>query len=123
MSVLSPFVNFKSSINDNVNKVGAVLLAPAYACILDSILVTNKTNGSIKVSVNIIRSSISFFLMENLTIAPNQSFDLLNQFSTTQGQSASVIYLHANDILFGQSNAISNFFSCVVSYRELTEIS
>ncbi len=122
MSAAYPFVNFKSAIQDGINNAGAVALNSAYACILDSIIVSNKTNGVVLASLNIIRevSSVptSYYLLEKFKLLPYQSFDFL----ASQGQTSSVVYLQPNDVLFAQSDAISNIFSVVVSYRELTEI-
>jgi hypothetical protein len=122
MSVSYPFVNFKSAIQDTINNVGSVVLNSAYACILDSIIVSNKTNGVILASLNIIRemSSVptSYYLLEKFKLLPYQSFDFL----AAQGQTSSVVYLQPDDVLFGQSDAMQNVFSVVVSYRELNEL-
>lgn len=122
MSVSYPFVNFKSAIQDAINNVGSVVLNSAYACILDSIIVSNKTNGVILASLNIIRemSSVptSYYLLEKFKLLPYQSFDFL----AAQGQTSSVVYLQPDDVLFGQSDAMQNVFSVVVSYRELNEL-
>jgi len=122
MSVSYPFVNFKSAIQDAINNVGSVVLNSAYACILDSIIVSNKTNGVILASLNIIRevSSVptSYYLLEKFKLLPYQSFDFL----AAQGQTSSVVYLQPDDVLFAQSDAMQNVFSVVVSYRELTEL-
>ena len=122
MSVSYPFVNFKSAIQDAINNVGSVVLNSAYACILDSIIVSNKTNGVILASLNIIRevSSVptSYYLLEKFKLLPYQSFDFL----AAQGQTSSVVYLQPDDVLFAQSDAMSNVFSVVVSYRELNEL-
>ena len=117
-----PFVNFKSAIQDAINNVGSVVLNSTYACILDSIIVSNKTNGVILASLNIIRevSSVptSYYLLEKFKLLPYQSFDFL----AAQGQTSSVVYLQPDDVLFAQSDAMQNVFSVVVSYRELNEL-
>ena len=122
MSVSYPFVNFKSAIQDAINNVGSVVLNSAYGCILDSIIVSNKTNGVILASLNIIRevSSVptSYYLLEKFKLLPYQSFDFL----AAQGQTSSVVYLQSDDVLFAQSDAMQNVFSVVVSYRELNEL-
>jgi len=122
MSVSYPFVNFKSAIQDAINNVGSVVLNSTYACILDSIIVSNKTNGVILASLNIIRevSSVptSYYLLEKFKLLPYQSFDFL----AAQGQTSSVVYLQPDDVLFAQSDAMQNVFSVVVSYRELNEL-
>ena len=122
MSVSYPFVNFKSAIQDAINNVGSVVLNSAYACILDSIIVSNKTNGVILASLNIIREvegiPTSYYLLEKFKLLPYQSFDFL----AAQGQTSSVVYLQPDDVLFGQSDAMQNVFSVVVSYRELNEL-
>jgi len=122
MSVSYPFVNFKSAIEDAINNVGSVVLNSAYTCILDSIIVSNKTNGVILASLNIIRevSSVptSYYLLEKFKLLPYQSFDFL----AAQGQTSSVVYLQPDDVLFAQSDAMQNVFSVVVSYRELNEL-
>ena len=122
MPLSYPFVNFKSAIQDTVNNVGSVVLNSAYACILDSIIVSNKTNGVILASLNIIREvegiPTSYYLLEKFKLLPYQSFDFL----AAQGQTSSVVYLQPDDVLFAQSDAIQNVFSVVVSYRELNEL-
>ena len=122
MPLSYPFVNFKSAIQDTVNNVGSVVLNSAYACILDSIIVSNKTNGVILASLNIIREvegiPTSYYLLEKFKLLPYQSFDFL----ATQGQTSSVVYLQPDDVLFAQSDAMQNVFSVVVSYRELNEL-
>ena len=122
MPLSYPFVNFKSAIQDAINNVGSVVLNSAYACILDSIIVSNKTNGVILASLNIIREvegiSTSYYLLEKFKLLPYQSFDFL----ASQGQTSSVVYLQPDDVLFAQSDAMQNVFSVVVSYRELNEL-
>ena len=122
MPVSYPFVNFKSAIQDAINNVGSVVLNSAYACILDSIIVSNKTNGVILASLNIIREvesvPTSYYLLEKFKLLPYQSFDFL----ASQGQTSSVVYLQPDDVLFAQSDAMQNVFSVVVSYRELNEL-
>ena len=122
MPVSYPFVNFKSAIQDAINNVGSVVLNSAYACILDSIIVSNKTNGVILASLNIIREvdgvPTSYYLLEKFKLSPYQSFDFL----ASQGQTSSVVYLQPDDVLFAQSDAMQNVFSVVVSYRELNEL-
>ena len=122
MPLSYPFVNFKSAIQDAINNVGSVVLNSAYACILDSIIVSNKTNGVILASLNIIRevSSVptSYYLLEKFKLLPYQSFDFL----VAQGKTSSVVYLQPDDVLFAQSDAMQNVFSVVVSYRELNEL-
>lgn len=122
MSVSYPFVNFKSAIQDAINNVGSVVLNSAYGCILDSIIVSNKTNGVILASLNIVREvegiPTSYYLLEKFKLLPYQSFDFL----AAQGQTSSVVYLQPDDVLFAQSDAMSNVFSVVVSYRELNEL-
>ena len=122
MSVSYPFVNFKSAIQDAINNVGSVVLNSAYGCILDSIIVSNKTNGVILASLNIIREvdgvPTSYYLLEKFKLLPYQSFDFL----ASQGQTSSVVYLQPDDVLFAQSDAMQNVFSVVVSYRELNEL-
>ena len=122
MPLSYPFVNFKSAIQDAINNVGSVVLNSAYACILDSIIVSNKTNGVILASLNIIREvdsvPTSYYLLEKFKLLPYQSFDFL----ASQGQTSSVVYLQPDDVLFAQSDAMQNVFSVVVSYRELNEL-
>ena len=122
MPLSYPFVNFKSAIQDAINNVGNVVLNSAYGCILDSIIVSNKTNGVILASLNIIREvegiPTSYYLLEKFKLLPYQSFDFL----AAQGQTSSVVYLQPDDVLFAQSDAIQNVFSVVVSYRELNEL-
>jgi hypothetical protein len=122
MPLSYPFVNFKSAIQDAINNVGSVVLNSAYACILDSIIVSNKTNGVILASLNIIREvedvPTSYYLLEKFKLLPYQSFDFL----AAQGQTSSVVYLQPDDVLFAQSDAMQNVFSVVVSYRELNEL-
>jgi len=99
-----------------------VALNSAYGCILDSIIVSNKTNGVILASLNIIREvdgvPTSYYLLEKFKLLPYQSFDFL----ASQGQTSSVVYLQPDDVLFAQSDAMQNVFSVVVSYRELNEL-
>jgi len=122
MPLSYPFVNFKSAIQDAINDVGSVVLNSAYGCILDSIIVSNKTNGVILASLNIIREvegvPTSYYLLEKFKLLPYQSFDFL----ASQGQTSSVVYLQPDDVLFAQSDAMQNVFSVVVSYRELNEL-
>ena len=122
MPLSYPFVNFKSAIQDAINNVGSVVLNSDYACILDSIIVSNKTNGVILASLNIIREvegvPTSYYLLEKFKLLPYQSFDFL----AAQGQTSSVVYLQPDDVLFAQSEAMQNVFSVVVSYRELNEL-
>ena len=122
MPLSYPFVNFKSAIQDAINNVGSVVLNSAYGCILDSIIVSNKTNGVILASLNIIREvdgvPTSYYLLEKFKLLPYQSFDFL----ASQGQTSSVVYLQPDDVLFAQSDAMQNVFSVVVSYRELNEL-
>lgn len=122
MPLSYPFVNFKSAIQDAINDVGSVALNSAYGCILDSIIVSNKTNGVILASLNIIREvdgvPTSYYLLEKFKLLPYQSFDFL----ASQGQTSSVVYLQPDDVLFAQSDAMQNVFSVVVSYRELNEL-
>ena len=122
MSVVYPFVNFQSTIVDQINNAGETILSANTVCILDSIIVSNKTNGVVLASLNIIRevSSVptSYYLLEKFKLLPYQSFDFL----ASQGQTSSIVYLQPNDVLFAQSDAISNIFSLVVSYRKLTEL-
>lgn len=122
MSISYPFVNFKSAIQDAINDAGSVALNSAYGCILDSIIVSNKTNGVILASLNIIREvegiPTSYYLLEKFKLLPYQSFDFL----AAQGQTSSVVYLQPDDVLFAQSDAMQNVFSVVVSYRELNEL-
>ena len=122
MPLSYPFVNFKSAIQDAINDVGSLVLNSAYGCILDSIIVSNKTNGVILASLNIIREvegiPTSYYLLEKFKLSPYQSFDFL----AAQGQTSSVVYLQPEDVLFAQSDAMQNVFSVVVSYRELNEL-
>lgn len=118
----APWVNFSSTISNNINSNGAIILTCSVTTILDSIIVSNKTNGVIKASLNIIREvggvPTTFFLLEQFKMEPYQSFDFL----ASQGQTSSVVYLRPEDVLFAQSDAMSNVFSVVASYRELNEL-
>jgi len=117
-----PFVNFRSEIKDQINNIGIPVLTANVACILDSVIVSNKTNGVILASLNIIREvsgiPTSYYLLEKFKLLPYQSFDFLS----SQGQTSSVVYLQPDDVLFAQSDAMKNVFSVVVSYRELNEL-
>ena len=122
MPVAYPFVNYKSVIADQINDTGATVLTTSAVCVLDSVIVSNKTNGVVLASLNIIREvggiPTSYYLLEKFKLLPYQSFDFL----ASQGQTSSVVYLQPDDVLFAQSDAMQNVFSVVVSYRELNEL-
>lgn len=119
MTIQAPWVDFDSVIVSDITSVGANILAQyTNVLILDSIIISNQTNSIIKCSLNIIRETVSLKLLESFQVEAYKSFDFL----ASQGITSSVFYLRPEDILFGFSDAITNNFSCAVSFRKLNQL-
>lgn len=117
MALTPPWVNFKSNVNDNINKDGAVLLSVTIPCILDGIFISNQTNGKIIVDIKLMRFfgivQKDFYFLKNVTLQPFEGRNIYGD---------GVTYLEVDDVIYASSDGSSNLFSAVVSYRELNEL-
>ena len=117
MSLTPPWVNFKSNVAQDIDNEGAVLLNVDIPSILDSIFVSNQTNGNIIVNIKLIRVTESgqhdFFFLKNVSLLPFEGRNVYGD---------GITYLLAEDIIYASSNGASNLFSAIISYRELNEL-
>ena len=81
--------------------------------IVDSIFVSNTTNQSMLLSIELAKDELSSaFLFSNLSVPANTTLKLLK---------SSVLYLSPNNSLIGYSDHSAHYFDCHISYREILE--
>ena len=117
MSLAPPWVNFLSNVAQNIDNDGAVLLNVTIPCILDSIFVSNQTNGKIIVNIKLIRVIDSvqhdFFFLKNVALQPFEGRNIYGD---------GVSYLLVDDVIYAYSDSSPNLFNAIISYRELNEL-
>ena len=116
-----PWVNYKSSLVNNINDSGAVVLTATNVSILESIFVSNETNGIININLKLLRQNsqgeeTEYYFVRSLKLNPHQGISIFN--SDAEGP----IYLQPDDIIYAESDGSSNYFSCIISYDELNEL-
>ena len=119
---MSDFISVISVIKKNINSSGVVILDAEYASRVDSILITNTTNGSIKATITVIRGSTSFDIIKGLSLPAGESIDFLNQPPSQNGESSSIIYVESGDSIYAQSNGSTNYFSLKLSGISFNEL-
>ena len=120
--LMSDFVEIISNIKKDVNSSGSLVLDAQYASRIDSILVSNKTNGIIKTKITIVRGTSSFDIIQGLSLPANGSFDLLNQPPTEIGESSTLLYIESGDSIYAESDGKTNYFNLFVSGISFLEL-
>lgn len=113
-----PFVNFKQYITQDINNTPTLIFGSEFNCILDSIILSNKTNSKIIASLYILREvdkdkATECTLANKIVIEPNSLLDILESATLT---------LEAGDLLYAYSDFSENVFNSFISYRELIEL-
>lgn len=116
-----PWINYQSNLNNHINNAGAVVLTATNVSVLESIFVSNETNGTININLKLLRENLAhqeveYYFVRNFKLTPFQGLSVYN--SDSEGP----IYLQPGDIVYAESNGLSNYFSCIVSYDELNEL-